>query len=396
MRKLVLFLFVAFAMVSTLNAAVTVWTSEVQVPVLQKIGADFEKNYGIEVRIEQVNFGDIKSKFLTAAPAGEGPDVIVGAHDWVGELVENGLIEPIPFLPEKDQFYESALNAFSYKGKLYGVPYAIEALAILYNKDLVDEVPETIEELETIGAEVADDEVVGFIYPATDFYFSYPFISGFGGYVFNLTDQGYDVADIGLANEGAIKGGKLIKSWFDTGLIPQGANYSLMDSLFRDGLAAFIVNGPWSTSGYQEAGIDYDILPFSEITLSSGENPIPFVGVQAFMVNSRSSNKLEAMEFVASYCSTFETQYELFLNDKRGPVREDVFAYIEGTGGQEVYDILQFSKSASIGNPMPNVPEMAPVWGAMQDSLGLVINGEDTVENAFETAVEKIKTSIGM
>jgi maltose/maltodextrin transport system substrate-binding protein len=45
---------------------------------------------------------------------------------------------------------------------------------------------------------------------------------------------------------------------------------------------------------------------------------------------------------------------------------------------------------------MPNVPEMAPVWGAMQDSLGLVINGEDTVENAFETAVEKIKTSIGM
>ncbi|MFW6120107.1 MAG: sugar ABC transporter substrate-binding protein, partial [Petrotogales bacterium] len=185
MRKLVLFLFVAFALVSTLNAAITIWTSEVQIPVLQKIGSDFEKNYGTEVNIEQVNFGDIKSKFLTAAPAGEGPDVIVGAHDWVGELVENGVIEPIPFLPERGQFYESALNAFSYEGKLYGVPYAIEALAILYNKDLVERVPAKIEELETIDAEVADDEVVGFIYPADDFYFSYPFIAGYGGYVFN-------------------------------------------------------------------------------------------------------------------------------------------------------------------------------------------------------------------
>jgi maltose/maltodextrin transport system substrate-binding protein len=44
---------------------------------------------------------------------------------------------------------------------------------------------------------------------------------------------------------------------------------------------------------------------------------------------------------------------------------------------------------------MPNVPEMASVWGAMGDALGLIINGQDTVENAFNSAVEKIKTSIG-
>ena len=30
-----------------------------------------------------------------AGPAGEGPDIIIGAHDWLGELVTNGLLAPI-------------------------------------------------------------------------------------------------------------------------------------------------------------------------------------------------------------------------------------------------------------------------------------------------------------
>jgi len=72
-----------------------------------------------------------------------------------------------------------------------------------------------------------------------------------------------------------------------------------------------------------------------------------------------------------------------------------VFAFIEADAGPELYDVLQFSKSASVGTPMPNVPEMASVWGAMGDALGLIINGQDTVENAFNSAVEKIKTTIG-
>jgi len=31
----------------------------------------------------------------------------------------------------------------------------------------------------------------------------------------------------------------------------------------------------------------------------------------------------------------------------------------------------------------------------MGDALGLIINGQDTVENALSAAVEKIKTTIG-
>ncbi|MFA6975705.1 MAG: extracellular solute-binding protein, partial [Mesotoga sp.] len=190
-------------------------------------------------------------------------------------------------------------------------------------------------------------------------------------------------------------GGNLIKSWFDEGLIPGGPNYNLMDSLFKDGLAAFIVNGIWATPSYRDTGIDYAILPFSEITFDDGTTPRPFVGVQGFMINSKSSSKLEATEFVVNYIGSFDGQYGMFLGERRGTARADVFSFIEADAGPELYDVLQFSKSASVGTPMPNVPEMASVWGAMADALGLVINGQDTVENAFNSAVEKIKTTIG-
>ncbi len=395
MRKIALVLTLILVLMTVASAKLVIWSSENQISALQKLAADFESDYGIRVEIQQVNFGDIKSKFLTAAPAGEGPDIIVGAHDWVGELVVNGLLEPIPFLPDRDKYYPVALEGFSYGGRLYGVPYTIEAIGIIYNKDLVFDVPKTISELEKLAMEAADDEVVGLVYDAGNFYFSFPFIAGMGGYIFKETPLGLDVKDIGLANEGAIAGGSLIKSWFDKGLIPGGPNYNLMDSLFRDGLAAFIVNGIWATPGYRDAGIDYGILPFNEITFGDGTNPKPFVGVQGFMINAKSRNKLEATEFVANYIGGFEGQYGMFLGERRGTARSDVFAFIEQGAGPELYDVLQFSKSASIGTPMPNVPEMAAVWGAMGDALGLIINGQDTVENALSAAVEKIKTAIG-
>jgi len=75
----------------------TIWCSEAQVSILQKLGDEFESLYGIPVNVQQVTFGDIRSKFLTAAPAGEGPDIIVGAHDWVGELAANGLLLPLDY-----------------------------------------------------------------------------------------------------------------------------------------------------------------------------------------------------------------------------------------------------------------------------------------------------------
>jgi maltose/maltodextrin transport system substrate-binding protein len=143
----VLFLFLVISLTGAQTNKITIWCSEKQVDILQRLGEEFKAKYGVSVDVQYVEFGSIKPNFLTAAPQGKGADIIVGAHDWVGELVVNGLLEPIPQFKDQNQFYNTALNAFSYGGKLYGLPYAMEAIALIYNKDYVKVPPSTFDAL---------------------------------------------------------------------------------------------------------------------------------------------------------------------------------------------------------------------------------------------------------
>ncbi len=388
--KKFLVLTMAFLVIFAFSSKITIWCSEKQVDILQRLGAEYKAKTGIDVEVQQMDFGSIKPKFLNAAQAGNGPDIIIGPHDWVGELVVNGLLEPITVLPEKDKYYKTALDAFTFNGQLYGVPYAMEAIALIYNKDFVEEPPKTIEELIKKAKEIDEEyegEVRGFVYDAANFYFSAPFIFGYGGYVFKRTPKGLDVHDIGLANEGAIKGAKLIKRFFDEGILQPGDNYNIMDSLFKDGSAAMIINGPWAVKAYKEAGVNYGVAPIPD--LEPGKKAKPFVGVQGFMVNAKSHNKVVALDFLINFIARKEIFYKLYLADPRIPSRKDVLSMVKDNP-----DIVGFTKSASVGIPMPNVPEMAAVWGAMGDALNLIINGKASPEEAMKNAVQKIKSQI--
>lgn len=398
-KGLILTLVMLVGVLSLFSQTLTVWSSEKQVDFIKRIGQEFTRDTGINVDVQMVTFGDIKSKFLTAAQAGEGPDIIVGAHDWVGELALNGLLEPIPQSAiDLDKFAPSGIQAFTYEGKLYGLPYAIEAVGLFYNRDYVsdEEVPTNIEELKALAKEFTTDETIGFAVTANDFYHVYGFFSGYGAYVFDYDPRtGYDITDLGLNNEGAINAGHLLRSFFEEGIMPQGMNYNIMDSMFMDGLAAMIINGPWAVKAYLDAGIDFGVVPLTSIELEPGKTMKPFVGVQGLMINSRSQNKAFAMEFIINYLATAEGIYEFYIADPRLPARNDVSSIIEEQGGPVPADIVAaFTESAAGGEPMPNIPAMQSVWQPMNDALNNIINGTQTPEEALNDAVSKIKAAL--
>ncbi len=386
----VLFLFLAISLTGAQANKITIWCSEKQVDILQRFGEEFKAKYGVSVDVQYVEFGSIKPNFLTAAPQGKGADIIVGAHDWVGELVVNGLLEPIPQFKDQNQFYKTALNAFSYGGKLYGLPYAMEAIALIYNKDYVKLPPSTFEALISTAKRINTaykGKVRGFITSAAEFYYVAPVIFGYGGYVFKETPKGLDVTDIGLANPGAIKGAKLWKKLVDEGILTPGDNYQIMDSMFKEGKAAMIINGPWAVKAYKDAGVNYGVTVIP--ALEKGIVAKPFVGVQGFMINAKSPNKILARDFLINYVATKDTMYKIYLADPRLPARKDVLSLVKDNP-----DIVGFTKSAANGIPMPNVPEMASVWSAMNDALNLIINNKATPEEALENAVKAIKAQI--
>ena len=93
---------------------------------------------------------------LKTVAVDDAPDVIVGAHDWVGELSAQRLDHPaLPVAPRRRSSSRAyALNAFSYGTaikKLYGAPVALENIALVTNTKLA-KVPTTFARPRGAGA----------------------------------------------------------------------------------------------------------------------------------------------------------------------------------------------------------------------------------------------------
>lgn len=392
MKKILVLVLLLIMVFSLSKAAVpgkiTIWTSEAQVKGLREFVKNFSAKYGIPVEVNEVSFSDIKPKFITSAPTGEGPDIIVGAHDWIGELVVNGLLLPIDFLPKNvlDQFTPVTLQAMSYGGKLYGIPYSMEAVALIYNKNLVPNPPTTYESLVRVAKNLTKGGIYGFLYDYNNFYFSFPFFSALGGYVFKETPNGLDPLDIGLANEGAIKGVEKLVNLFKEGILKQGVDYQTTTSLFSEGKLGMMINGPWEIDNIKKAKINYGVAKLPKI---DGKPMRPFVGVQGFMINSRSPNIAILKTFALEVLATKELELKLFETDPRILARKDAYRVVSSNP-----DIKAFGASAADGIPMPNIPEMGPVWSYMGDALTLITSGKKTPDVALKEAVAQIKDAI--
>jgi multiple sugar transport system substrate-binding protein len=77
-----------------------------------------------------------RDKFMVAAQAGGGPDVIMSDIIWSPQLAAMGLALPIDNYvgAGKNDFYPGPLETLTYQGKLYGLPFYTNALGLIYNK----------------------------------------------------------------------------------------------------------------------------------------------------------------------------------------------------------------------------------------------------------------------
>ena len=128
------------------DADLLVWTDSLKIDAVTEVAEAFGEANGITVKVQAIS-EDLQGSFVTADAAGNGPDVVVGAHDWMGNLVQNGAIDPLNLTPEELSGYsEKAVQATTYDGKLYGVPYGIEALALYRNTEVVPDEPATMDD----------------------------------------------------------------------------------------------------------------------------------------------------------------------------------------------------------------------------------------------------------
>ena len=180
------------------DADLLVWTDSLKIDAVKEVAETFGEANGITVKVQAIS-EDLQGSFVTADAAGNGPDVVVGAHDWIGNLVQNGAIDPLNLTPDELSGYsEKAVQATTYDGKLYGVPYGIEALALYRNTDVVPDEPATMDDAIAAGeAAVKSGKVESALNLPVgelgDAYHMEPILTSFGGYIFSYDDAtGYD------------------------------------------------------------------------------------------------------------------------------------------------------------------------------------------------------------
>ncbi len=369
------------------SATLRIWADDTRTPILQGLADDFLAEYNVELVVEDLGVvQDIRSQVIIANPAGEGPDIFIGVHDWLGALVESGLVAPLDLGDKRDEFVESNLEAFTYTdGNLYGLPYASENLGFFYNTELVPEPPTTWDEVLEIGRTLkAEGKAQYAIAVSTGpLYNALPIQTAFDGYIFGVDENGaWNPDDVGLDGEGEIAAVTWMADAAAEGLMPETFDYETAHSLFETGQIPFLMAGPWALDRIRASGVPYAVAPFFP------DEGAPFLGVQGFMVNAFSENTLLAQTFLTEFVATEETMQLLYESGLRP---SSFKAVLEAT---EDPDLKAMGEAGSNAMPMPNIPEMGSVWSAADNGITLAVTGEQTPEDAMTEAATQVRDLI--
>lgn len=347
---------------------------------LQAIGDKFKEELGIEVVVEHPE--SVTDKFQQSAATGDGPDIFIWAHDRFGEWAAAGLIAPVePSAEVKDGIFDFAWDAVSFDGKTWGYPLAVEAVGLIYNKDLVPTPPATFEEVASMKL---PDGVKPILWDYNNTYFTMPMLMANGGFAFEKNAEGsYDATVTGVNNEGAKKGAAMLRKLIDDGVMPSGVDYGVMDAAMNKGEVAMVINGPWAWANLKTSGINFGVAPIPSV---DGQPSKSFVGVMGATVNAATPNKDLAIEFIENYLLADESLKTIDDDVPLGAVTDKTFA--ETLAGD--VNVAATLTNAQNGIPMPSTPAMGKFWAAMGPALTNITSKAQTVDEALDDAAKRI------
>lgn len=363
----------------------TIWVDETRQAAVEEAATAYEEETGGTVETVLKNFEDIRADFNAQVPTGEGPDITVGAHDWLGELTANGVVAPIELGDKAAEFETVAVEAFTQDGQVYGLPYAVENIALIRNTALAPEAPATWDDAVAMG------QAAGTPYPILlqmgetgDPYTAYPLQTSFGAPVFEQNEDGSYKPELALGGEGGTAFAQWLAEQGQAGVIDPAITYDVAVAAFAAGESPFIIGGPWMLASFPGLELAIDPIP------SAGPEPAqPFVGVAGFYVNGKSDQSLAAVDFLVNYMGTEEAQLALYEAGQRPPALKaaaDTASEDPITAG--------FREVGSKAVPMPSIPEMGSVWEFWGVTEANIVSGAVEPQAGWEKMVADIQGAL--
>lgn len=385
--------------------AIIVWADGDKVDGLKKVAAAYTAG-----TVTVLSNAATKDN-LPKATADGGPDIVIGAHDWIGQFSADGLIvaQTVPALVKK-QFAAQTYGAFSYAGTQYGMPMSVENIAWVQNVAIMGKTcPATLDAaLATINAYQAKakkaKKLVEKISIPGDPYHHYPLLSGLGGYNFGQKLNGaLDKNKVGLDNDVFLKNVGKFSVWQKSGALGyyNGQGFGLTTN-YGKGLAAVAFTGPWNTNDIAALAVR-KVNPIKSVlcpfpTIVKGIVSRPFSGVQGLMITkfagATGHASTTAVQAFVNFAATAAQQntYAKYA----GVIPANLASKASGADAAKTAILAAFKAAGKVSIPMPNIPEAGNMWGAMGTafSKSLAKTNPSKPSIAWRQAAENLRDAV--
>lgn len=386
MRRLFLCLcalcFVPMQLFAWTDGELLIWMDAERGHALQSLAQKFETEIGVETKIETPE--KLTDGFPLAAQVGKGPDVVIWAHDKVGEWADGGLIAPIDVKDEfADKFFPKAWEAVGHEKRTWGYPIALETVTLIYNKRLLGAPPPTdLSQLVALNQKIKakHPEVTTILWDYKSAYYSWGILDSAGGYIFGKKGTDYDLNDIGVASPGPIEALSKIIALVNDGILPKSIIYSAVEERMGQGKLAMMISGPWAWANLRQHGIDFGVAPMPGMNGKPGR---PFVGVMVAYLNRSSTNQDLAKEFLEHYLLT-EAGLKAMNHVK--PIGVPALISLYNRMAKDRPLLRQMKTAVDYGEIMPNIPEMSRFFSVVGAALQISTTGRASAQAALQEA----------
>ncbi|MEW6052944.1 MAG: ABC transporter substrate-binding protein [Nitrospirota bacterium] len=364
------------------------------------------QNPGISVRDEILPAStDEQHQFYVVNLEGKSADFDVLSMDvvWVQEFARAGWLRDVSYLftgDDKSAFFPGPMQAVTYSGKMYAVPWYIDAGLLYYRKDLLQKYgfspPETWEELVSTAGYIISRErdLYGFIWQGKQYeglvcnvleYFW-----GNGGDVLEdsrvVIDSPENIHALGFMRD-------LIVTSRVTPELVTTAIEEPTRHIFGNGKALFMRNWPYAWNIFEREGspvrgkVGVGLLPSFRKGMSAST-----LGGWQLGINKYSKHP-EAAEKLIRFLTSAEVQKTMALSIGYKPSRKSLYADKDLQREQPFIAALHevFMKA----RPRPVSPYYMMMTQVMQPEFSAALSGIKSPADALESARKQIEHILG-
>ncbi len=367
-----------------------VWADENRGPNLTKVFAakgDWVSGYKITVKAFS-SFDALKDAVDKATDL-TGPDIIVGANDWVPTGAKNGKLAPITLTSSvKSRFTPNQLFDLSYKGNLYGIPLDINNVAMIYNEELVKNAPKTLGEMVNYYKANKDKKKLAAglcIAGGGTSWGAHSMLSALGGSAYQMKNGAVDTSKAPI-NPAELA--KNIKTYLLDANGKSNGFFPATDTGCKDnylaGKVPFAVIGNWEWQDYMALGFQMNLMPVPGV--KAGSNGTMFASVSGAMLTSFAAKRgvgAGAKDLLINFFGSTAGAVAYQAIELRPPAEKGAQAKVEFTAQQNFGKAASKAGIPQIGSILNGTTGSKSYWDLLPAFwTAVLVNGRDPLTEA--------------